>query len=399
VNLQYAVYDKTTGAVVQAPKNINTLWTGFGGTCETGSMSDPIVLWDKAAQRWFVSIVAFTSTFHQCFAISTTTDATGSYNRYDFSFGTNLNDFPKFGVWPDAYYGSYNIFANSGATFIGAEACAYDRTAMLAGGTAKSVCFQKTINDFALLPADLDGNTPPPAGATNPYVELATTNSLNLFQFHVDFANTNNSTFTGPVALAIAPFTQLCASGTRACIAEPSPGEKLDGKGDRVNYRNAYRNFGDHEALVLTHVVDKGAGIAAERWYEVRSPRSGATVFQQGTVANAGSVSFWLGSIAQDKLGDIALGYNLASATTTFPSVQYVGRVPTDPKGRMEGAKSVVKGTGAQTATSNRWGDYASMSIDPADDCTFWASNEYIKTTGSFNWKTRIVKFKFNTCN
>ena len=99
-------------------------------------MSDPIVLWDKAAQRWFVSIVAFTSTFHQCFAISTTADATGSYNRYDFSFGTNLNDFPKFGVWPDAYYGSYNIFAN-GATFTGAEACAYDRTAMLAGGTAQ----------------------------------------------------------------------------------------------------------------------------------------------------------------------------------------------------------------------------------------------------------------------
>ena len=398
VNLQYAVYDKTTGAVVQAAKSISSLWSGFGGTCQTGSMSDPIVLWDKAAQRWFISIVAFSSTFHQCFAISTTSDATGSYNRYDFSFGTNLNDFPKFGVWPDAYYGSYNIFAN-GATFTGAEACAYDRTAMLAGTTAKSVCFQKTVNDFALLPADLDGNTPPPSGATNPYVELATTTSINLFQFHVDFANTNNSTFTGPTPLTVAAWTQLCPSGTRACVPEPPPGEALDGKGDRLNYRNAYRNFGDHEALVLTQVVDKGSGIAGERWYEVRSPRSGATVFQQGTVVNPGTVNFWLGSIAQDKLGDIALSYNVSSSTTIDPSVQYVGRVPTDPKGRMEGAKSVVKGTGVQTGTSNRWGDYASMSIDPSDDCTFWASNEYIKTTGSFNWKTRIVKFKFNTCN
>ncbi|HZQ67936.1 MAG TPA: hypothetical protein VFA68_05390 [Terriglobales bacterium] len=399
VNLQYAVYDKNTGAVISAPKSISTLWSGFGGTCQTGSMSDPIVLWDKAAQRWFISIVGISSTFHQCFAISTTSDATGSYNRYDFSFGTNLNDFPKFGVWPDAYYGSYNIFANGGVSFIGAEACAYDRAAMLAGTTATSVCFQKTINDFALLPADLDGNTPPPSGATNPYVELATTTSINLFQFHVDFVNTNNSTFTGPTPLTVAAWTQLCPTGTRACVPQPSPGEKLDGKGDRLNYRNAYRNFTDHEALVLTQVVDKGAGIAGERWYEVRSPRSGATIFQQGTVVNPGATNFWLGSIAQDKLGDIALSYNVSNATTTFPSVQYVGRVPTDPIGKMEAPKSVIRGTGAQTATSNRWGDYASMSIDPADDCTFWASNEYIKTTGSFNWKTRIVKFKFNSCN
>ncbi len=395
VNVEYAVYNKTTGARLLGPKPINSIWAGFGGLCESGNQSDPIVLWDKAAQRWFISQVVFNNTstsFKQCMAVSTTSDATGSYARYAFSFGKNLNDYPKFGVWPDAYYASYNIFQNA-KFFAGARACAYDRSAMLAGSAAISICFQRSVNDFSLLPSDLDGNTPPPAGSRNFYVELATSTSLKLFKFHVDFVTPSNSTFTGPSSIPVAAFTQLCPA-TLACIPQPSPGEKLDAIGDRLMYRNAYRNFGDHEALVLTHTVDKGGGVAGARWYEIRKPSS-PVLFQQGTVT--GGANIWMASIAMDKNGDIALGFSRSSSTLD-PSISYTGRVPSDPLGTMETAKTVVNGTGVQTKTFHRWGDYSSMNIDPADDCTFWYTQEYIKTTGSFTWSTRIVKFKFNSC-
>ena len=58
----------------------------------------------------------------------------------------------------------------------------------------------------------------------------------------------------------------------------------------------------------------------------------------------------------------------------------------------------MVGGTGSQTGTLTRWGDYSSMTVDPADDCTFWYTQEYIKTNGTFNWSTRIANFKFPTC-
>lgn len=399
VNLNYAVFDKTTGAMLLGPTSISTIWSGFGGSCATTNQSDPIVLWDKTAQRWFISIVAFNSSFNQflqCMAVSTTSDATGSYNRYSFSFGTSLNDFPKFAVWPDAYYGSYNMFANSGVSFTGAQVCAYDRAAMLAGSTATSVCFQRTAVDYSMLASDLDGTTAPPAGEPNLYVEHRDTANINLFKFHVDFVNTANSTFTGPTIIPVTPWTQLCPT-SRVCITEPSPGEKLDGRGDKLHYRNAYRNFGDHETLVLTHNIDKGGSIAEVRWYEIRNPNGTPTIFQQGNVA-AGP-SLWMSSIAMDKLGDIALGFNAAS-TTIKPSAIYTGRVPTDTLGKMESPNKAALGTGVQLAGGgNRWGDYASMSIDPADDCTFWSAQEYYKTNGSSSWTTRLTKFKFNSCN
>jgi hypothetical protein len=398
VNLNYAVYDKTTGGIILGPTAISTIWSGFGGSCALlNSQSDPIVLWDKMAQRWFISILAFNATgtqFTQCFAVSKTADATGSYNRYSFSFGTNLNDFPKFGVWSDAYYGSYDIFPG-GVSYAGTEACAYDRTAMLAGTTAKSVCFNQTVNDFALLPSDLDGTTAPPAGEPNLYVEHIDTANIGLFKFHVDFVNTGNSTFTGPTVIPVKPWIQLCP-GTRVCIPEPSPGEPLDPKGDRLHYRNAYRNFGNHETLVLTHAIDKGTGVAEVRWYELRNPNGTPRIFQSGNIA--AKPNLWVPSIAMDKLGDIAVSYN-SSSSLVKPSVIYTGRLVSDQKGKMETPFTAVKGTGVQTATSNRWGDYASMSIDPSDDCTFWSAQEYIKTTGSFHWATRITKFKFTACN
>ncbi len=348
-------------------------------------------------------MIAFNNSFtinDSCVAVSTSSDATGTFHLYKFSYGTTLPDYPKLGVWPDAYYVTTDSFPNGGF-FTGAETCALDRTNMLAGNAAKMICFKRRTSDVAMLPSDLDGATPPPAGSPNYEMDLASSTKLNLYKFHVDFNVPTNSTFTGPTTLTVASYTDACAS-TGVCIVQPSPGEKLDALGDRLMYRLAYRNFGTHEALVVNHSIKAtGTGNApsAVRWYEVRSPGSSPVIFQQGTVGGGtSSVARWMGSIGMDKVGDIALGYSKSSSTVK-PSIEYVGRVPTDALGKMESAKGIIAGTGVQTNSFNRWGDYSSMAIDPTDDCTFWYTQEYYKTTGSFNWNTRMASFKFTGCH
>ena len=407
VNTAYEVFDKSTGLSVFGPAEIGGLFsslTGTGQICNgdlftTGlfiGYSDPVVLYDKLAGRWFIAIVAYDSlsltTFSECIGVSSSSDATGSYSVYEFSFGSSLNDYPKFSVWPDGYYASYNIYAN-GQTFVGPRVCAYNRTAMLAGAAASAICFQRGTGDGSLLPSDLDGSTLHTSGEPNFYLELATSSSLNLYRFHADFTSPGNSTFTGPTALPVASYTEACPTGP--CILQPGTKQKLDAIGDRLMFRLAYRNFADHDALVATHSVKAGKTPAGVRWYEIRNPGGSPTVYQQGTVT--ASASLWMASIAMDKVGDIAVGFS-ESSSNIHPSIAYTGRLPTDKVGTMQSINTIFTGAGSQTGGLNRWGDYTSMAIDPADDCTFWYANEYLPANGSFNWNTRLASFKFSGC-
>ena len=393
VNVEYAVYEKTSSALLLGPTPIHIIWSGFNGDCATGDGSDPVVLYDKAAQRWVVGQMNVKLNAY-CMAVSTTSDATQSYYRYEFSFGSNTPDYPKLAVWPDAYYWTANTFSSASA-FLGANPCAFDRATMLSGGPANAICMQQNPSVDSLLPADLDGTTPPPTGEPNFYLQMAAPSSLNLFKFHVDFTTPANSTFTGPTAIPVAAFSEACGGGT--CIPQPGTTQQLDSLGDRLMFRLAYRNYGDHESLVVNHSVMAGSSVGV-RWYEIRSPNVTPTVFQQGTFS-PDSQYRWMGSIAMDQSGDIAVGYS-ASSSSNFPAVRYTGRVPSDPAGTMESENSIIEGTGSQTTGSagSRWGDYSSMSVDPADDCTFWYTNEYLTTNGTFNWNTRIGSFKFTSC-
>lgn len=256
VNAEFAVFDKNTGALVAGPTPGNAVWAGFGGGCETNNDGDPVVQYDKIANRWILTQFSIsTLPYTQCVAVSTTSDATGTYNRYAFSFGdSNFADYAKLGVWPDAYYMSLNIFMD-GQTFIGADACALDRNAMLAGNPAQIICFQQTSSVTTLLPSDMDGTIPPAAGEPAFFANLGT-NSFQLWKFHVDFVTPTNSTFTGPTTLPVAAFTPLCF---QSCVAQPAAGSFLDGLGDRPMYRLAYRQFADgHEALVMNHSITTG---------------------------------------------------------------------------------------------------------------------------------------------
>jgi hypothetical protein len=399
VNVTVAVYDKASGTTLLGPALISSLWKGFGGPCETGNGGDPIVLYDQLAGRWLISQLQFNSDFssdQECVAISTSSDATGSYHRYEFDFGAHLPDYPKYGVWPDAYYSSQNMFTPMGGTFAfdGARACALDRASMLAGKAANMICFQTGV--ASLLASSLDGSTLPPSGAPDYFANLRDSSNLNLFKFHVDFAAPANSTFIGPAVVPVAPFSEVCQGAlVTACIPEPAPGERLDSLGDRLMFRLAYRNFGDHESLLATHTVT-GGGFAGVRWYEIRRPGASPFVFQQGTVVDPVN-SFWMGSIAMDKAGDIALGFS-ASSRSLDPSIFMVGRTAADPAGTMNGPDVLLFGTGVQTNSFNRWGDYSAMAVDPSDDCTFWYTQEYYRTTGSFNWSTRISAVRFDAC-
>jgi hypothetical protein len=392
VNTSFAIFNKSNGALISGPTAGNTLWSGFGGGCETNNDGDPIVIYDKLAHRWVFSQFSVSTTpYLQCIAVSTTSDATGTYNRYSFQY-SNFDDYPKMSVWPDAYYETFNMFAG-GTTFVGADACAYNRAAMLAGTTATQVCFQQGTSVGGLLPADLDGTTAPPTGSPN-YMMYFGTNNLNLFKFHVDFSNPANSTFTGPTVINVAAFSPLCGGGT--CVPQPSVSQQLDSLADRLMYRLAYRNFGSHESLVVNHSVVAGSG-GGVRWYEIQNPAGTPVVAQQSTFAPDSNYR-WMGSVAMDQAGDLALGYSVSAASALFPSIRFAGRVPTDPASTLETEVNIVSGTGSQNGSLSRWGDYSAMQVDPVDDCTFWFTEEYMKTTGSFNWNTRIASFKFPSC-
>ena len=393
VNDGFAIYNKS-GTKVYGPAPTNTIFSGFGGHCQTNNDGDGTVVFDHFAQRWVVQQFSISSVpYSTCIAVSTTSDPTGSWNRYEFVYNnTDFIDYPKLGVWSDGYYISYNVFAN-GQFYSGPEVCALDKSAMINGLSATQQCFKKSTSYFSLLPADIDGPTLPPAGSPELLLSYGT-NNLQLWKFHVDWGTPGNSNLTGPTQLSVASFNEACGGGT--CVPQPVTTQKLDSLGDRLMYRLAYRNFGDHESLVVTHSVNAGT-VTGMRWYELRGPWNTPTVFQSGTYA-PDSTWRWMGSIAQDRVGDMALGFAVSSSTVR-PGVRYTGRLVGDALGTMgQGESTLVSGSGSQTIGLSRWGDYTSMSVDPTDDCTFWYLGEYLTSDGTWNWQTRIGAFKFPSC-
>ncbi|MGW5407013.1 hypothetical protein ACWEVZ_22470, partial [Streptomyces spiralis] len=397
VNTAFAVYSKS-GATIMGPTDTNTLWAGFGGPCETTNEGDAVVRWDTLANRWvitqFANAGSTTGPYFECVAVSTSDDATGSYNRYAFSY-TDFNDYPKLSVWPDAYYVTYNMFDGPTGPFLGAKACALDRAKMLAGAAATQQCFDDA-NHSGILGSDLDGSTPPPAGEPELLLGLDTNSTLAYWKFHVDFSTPANTTFTGPFTLPVDPFTIACStSPVQQCVPQGGTAQTLDALSDRLMYRLAYRNYGDHEALVVNHSVQAGTS-SGVRWYELRLAGGNPTVYQQGTYAPDATWR-WMGSAAQDHVGNMAVGYS-QSSNATFPSIRFTGRLATDPLGTLPIGETVIQNGGGSQTTVPRWGDYTSMAIDPSDDCTFWYTNQYQPATGSFNWHTRIASFEFPDC-
>jgi hypothetical protein len=404
VNTSIGIYTKTTGARVAA-FTFDTFFNGTGTPCDNSNQGDPIVLYDPIADRWLITDFAWSNLmsgpYYECLAISQTGDpVTGGWYQYGFVANANyLDDYPKLGVWPDAYYMSVNLFdclnsACSSATWQGVQVYAFNRAAMLAGQPLTSVAFNLSAasNYGALLPSNLRG-AQPPANSPNYFISAdqdwtGTTDMLHLWKFHVDWNTPANSTFTGPTDLATAQFAW--PSGSVPALG----GASLDTLGDRVMMQLQYRNLSGVESLWVNHTVSSGS-VTGVRWYEVRSPNSTPVIYQQGTY-QPDSTYRWMGSVAVDAQGNMAVGYS-ASSSSMYPQIRYAGRLANDPLGQLsQGEATLMAGTGSQTSYS-RWGDYSAMSVDPVDDCTFWYTTEYYAATGT-NWQTRIGSFKFPSC-
>jgi hypothetical protein len=397
VNVRLAVYNKS-GALLSGPTNLTTFFGPVGGACSAGA-SDPIVNYDRLADRWVISDVGIGSTFSECVAVSKTNDPTGAYTLYNFTFGANLNDYPKLGVWPtasnSAYLATYNIFLN-GRSFGGSDICGFDRAKMLAGNAnAAQLCVLTPNTEGGYLPADLDGPTVPVDGQPGPFLTWQNNNPGQLFlrTLTMNFS-TNKATLSAATTINVANSTLACGNGG-TCVPQKGTTQLLDTLGDRMMYRMAYRRFPDHDRVVVNHSVDNGGPVAV-RWYEILDPLTAPTVNQQGTFAPDATYR-WMASAAMDKSNDIALGYSASSATLN-PAIRFTGRVPTDPAGTLETEASILEGTGSQTSGLSRWGDYTALQVDPSDDCTFWYTDQYEKVSGSFNWNSRIGSFAFTNC-
>jgi len=386
----FTVYNKADGSVAAGPTAMDSLGTG---SCAAG-LGDPVVLFDQLANRWFLS--EFSSSGNRlCIYISQTSDPiSGGWFAYQFT-APNFPDYPKYGVWPDAYYAS----SNEGTP----AAYAFDRAQMLVGGVATAQRFTApAIPAFgfqALIPADADGNTPPPAGAPNPFMRhrddeshnppgTAGQDFLEIWEFHVDWATPANSTFTGPTNIAIAEIdSELCGFTSFNCFPQPS-GPTLDPLREVVMNRLQYRNFGTHQTLVGNLVTDvDGTNHGGIRWFELRRTGGGWGVHQEGTFA-PDIHHRWMGSAAMDGSGNLGIGYSVSS-TTLFPSIRFAARLASDPLGTLQGEVTVIAGTTANS--SNRWGDYSALSVDPVDDRTFWFTTMYSPAS---SWATRIATFQ-----
>ncbi|HEX5705695.1 MAG TPA: proprotein convertase P-domain-containing protein [Pyrinomonadaceae bacterium] len=419
VNSNYRIFDKA-GNPLTPVRSLGSIWATIGGPCEDTNNGDPIVLYDSYADRWMLSqFCVDPAPSHQLIAISTSPDPTGTYFLYDFVMpNLKFNDYPHFGVWPDGYYMSNNQFNQALTAFQGGGMYAFDRQKMLAGDpTASYIYFDSCPTNSGcaiggMLPADADGLHAPPAGAPNTFAYFIATefldpsDGLRLFDFHADFAVPANSTFTerpeSPVA--VAPFDPRDPAGLQD-IEQQGTAVRLDSIQDRLMNRLQYRRFGSapgsRESLIVNHTVNVGTGTtfalhqSGVRYYELRRTGGVYTVAEQASFA-PDATNRWMGSAAMDNAGNLAVGYS-ASSSTLFPSIRYAARLASDPPGGLfQGEATMHAGSGSQTSTLARWGDYSSLNVDPNDDCTFWYTQEYYNAPNSAaNWRTRVGSFSF----
>lgn len=416
VNNAIGIFSKTGTQL--AAFTFNAFWTGAGtGTaCDNNNHGDPVVLYDPMGDRFLFMDFAWSNStagpYYFCFAVSKTSDPTGSYWLYavrgDDAAHPWLPDYPKGGVWPDGFYFSANMFCmqttgcNGGQeSFQEVRAWAFNRTQMEAGQPLQQVVIDtNTTTYFSLLPSNMRG-AQPPSGAPNYFVsESQSVYGVEVFKFHADYSG-SGSTFTGPTQIGHSSYT--VPNG--AVVPQPSTTTTLDTLYDRLMMQNQYRNLGGTESLWLAHTVrassSSNTGI---QWLQlnVTGGTVATTAVQQQLYFPDSTLYRFIPSLAVDGSGNMAVGYSAGNGST-FPSIRYSGRLASDPLNTLaQGEAVLINGGGSQSTNCGsspctRWGDYSAMSVDPVDDCTFWYTTEYYATTGG-NWNTRIGSFKFPSC-
>src|SRR5437773_3368031 len=439
INLVFGVYDKA-GNLLAGPIDTGSLWTDFAIPDCTDPSGDPVVLYDQLEDRWLLSQFTTsglndpTKPFWNCVAVSTTGDPAGTYYRYAFETTSDdifyFPDYPKYGLWRDSYILTTREFGPTVEYGIGVYALERDK--MLEGDpNARAVKFFLDGNapgmlplvGDGLLPPDIDGRRMPANGAPAPLVGTqddggpygATFDALNIWELSVKWLANPVASIVLKTQLPVASFDSIYPCGlfpgqtSRDCLPQPGVAPTANNLLDILSYRQrptfrlAYRNFGTYESLVTNQSVEAMPSVAGVRWYEIRRTGGTYSVYQQGTYAPGDGVHRWMGSVAMDKRGDIALGYSVVNGTDVFPGIRYTGRLSGDPLGQMTlGEGTIINGSGIQRTSNSRWGDYTDLTVDPTDDCTFWYVNEYYTLGGqnssTAGWQTRVGSFKLPGC-
>ncbi|HEV2397336.1 MAG TPA: hypothetical protein VGS27_10385 [Candidatus Sulfotelmatobacter sp.] len=443
VNFYYQAYDKTTHTAIWAnPQTGDTPWQDAGiSNCYGSGGGEGVVTFDRLASRWVIAKRASPATnqYYYCIAVSNTDDLSSkslAWYTYQFNISSALGvnsagnvyypDYPKFGTWSDGYYASFDLEdPNNQYQEIGAVVCAFDRSNMIVNKTARTQqCFSNPnpipLNgalylSHSLIPADIDGTTAPPTGQheylvsiQNPPADGKTTTStkINLWNFHVNWTTPSKSTFVKST-ISVASYEPGCYDVSNPvdtfCVTEPSSsstGNYVDSIGDRLMYRLAYRNFGTYQSFLVSHAIQVGAGTNQQtgvRWYELRG--SGTPKFyQSGTVTNGNSLYRFTPSIAQDNVGNAAVGYSVSSSGV-HPGIRAAyWSLPS----KTAATEIQLKAGVGDEENSNHWGNLTSMTVDPVDNCTFWYVNQYYannETGTAINWNTRIAYFKLSSCH
>jgi len=390
VNVRFSIYDKN-GTKLVGPLLNNSIFSGMPNNNNDG---DAVVLYDENADRWLFSQFALphfpNGPFYENIAISQTADPTGAWYRYQFAFNV-MPDYPKLTIWGDGYYMTIRQFSAGSTSWIGPAVIALERAKMLVGDPAPTMIqFDLPSSSEGPEAADCDSDFPPD-GTPCPVCYLVGGNnaSIKLNEFHTDWSNPANSTFNLANTITISPFNFY---GNGNNIDQKGTNQKVDAmSGKRIMFRMPFRKFTDHWSMLLNTTVKLTGPVAGIRWMEVRNSGSGWSLYQEGTYSPDNNHR-WMGSIAMDSIGNIALGYSISSSTM-YPSIRYTGRMKCDELGVMTIAeRGIWNGGSSQSDPSGRWGDYSAMVADPTVIGKFWYTQEYIV---SGNWRTRIASFSF----
>jgi len=394
VDDSFAVFSKATGEAVYGPAAGNTIWSGFGGACETYNDGQPTVNFDKMASRWVVSQHASPAggPYDQCVAVSTTADATGTWYRYSFTISDvnagweNLN--AKLGVWTDGYYMGFDMYA--GSTFEGPKFCSLNRTQMLAGNAAGIQCIQLDTEYYSPIISDVDGTKAPPAGAPAYFAaDDLGFYALDFWKFHVNWTDSQQSTLSFVIML---PEPSYGISCTSPCILQPNQ-MSLNPHGSHVLGRMPYRNYGSYQSLVA---VENAETVTTPVFYEARVTSNGDLYMYQEGELQTGSPSYrFFPSIAEDRVGNIATAYN-SSNLDLYPSQYVSSRAPGDPMNTLGNETLLNPGNGSQTTPE--WDSRSTLTVDPVDDCTFYYTEQYQPFDGTNNWSTQIENFTLAGC-
>jgi hypothetical protein len=466
VNTRLAIFTKkgsrfdTTGRVLYGSVPNNTLFAGFGGTCELRNNGDVVVRYDQLANRWLVVMPIFrraparadqpvewrasdtariaptgvaaqpgaatrlfvpqrdtttpgagrggragqpappadTGPYSMCYAVSTSPDPLGTWYRYEF-LRPLFPDYPRPAVWPDGYY----IPTSTGDDVIQKHACVVDRRRMLRGEAATEQCVIIDGVNF-LNNADLDGTQLPPSGAPNPMLASGGTqlrgdlddDGVYAWSFHVNWDDPSKTRVTGPGKTIVAPYHYLCGGQLTNCVPQPGTDRRLDAQGDKFMARVVYRNMNGGERIVAVHSVNTEAGAGGVRWYEFDVNRNRSLTLRQQSTYAPDSFYRWMASPAMDKQGNIVIGYSFGGSPH-FAGQRLAARLASDSSGTLSFRETILATGEAPQTNTLRWEDYTQTAVDPSDDCTVWYVGDYVKA-GAQNYSTRIGAVRVPGC-